>query len=55
MSIPSTPSSIAVPVTRHKVYFIHEADVTIRVHRICIVSSTRIDYRMSCPGRELHV
>lgn len=34
MSIPSTPSSLTVPITRHKGYFIHEADVTIRVRRI---------------------
>ena len=51
MSIPSTPSSLTVPVTRHKGYFIHEADVTIRVHRIYVVSFTRIDYcRMPCLG-----
>lgn len=31
MSIPSTPSSLTVPITRHKGYFIHEADLTIRV------------------------
>ncbi|KAI0001071.1 hypothetical protein BJV77DRAFT_259426 [Russula vinacea] len=31
MSFPSTPSGLTLPVTRHKVYFIHEADVTIRV------------------------
>jgi hypothetical protein len=45
MSIPSTPSSLTVPVTRHKGYFIHEADLTIRVLRIYVVSSTRIDHR----------
>lgn len=56
MSIPSTPSSITVPITRHKGYFIHEADLTIRVLRIYLVSSTPIDHcRMSYLGRKLHV
>jgi hypothetical protein len=56
MSIPSTPSSLTVPITRHKGYFIHEADLTIRVLRIYLVSSTRIDRRrMLCLGRKLHV
>ncbi|KAF8504595.1 hypothetical protein F5888DRAFT_1630999 [Russula emetica] len=31
MSTPSTPSSLTVPITRHKGYFLHEADLTIRV------------------------
>ncbi len=55
MSIPSTPGSLTVPITRHKGYFIHDADLTIRVLRIYIVSSTHIDHRMPYPGRELHV
>ena len=54
MSIPSTPSSLAVPTMRHKGYFIHEADLTIRVHRISIVSAY-IDHRMSRLGGELYV
>lgn len=33
MSIPSTPSTLAVPTMRHSGYFIHEADLTIRVDR----------------------
>jgi hypothetical protein len=56
MSIPSTPSSLTVPITRHKGYFIHEADLTIRVHRIYVVSSTCTDRRrMPHLGRKLHV
>jgi len=55
MYTPNTPSSPTVPRTRHKRYFIHEADVTIRVLRICIVSSTHIDHRMPYKGRKLHV
>lgn len=56
MSNPSTPSSLTVPLTRHKGYFIHEADLTIRVLRIHLVSSTRIDHRrMPYLGRKLHV
>jgi hypothetical protein len=56
MSIPSTPSSLTVPITRHKGYFIHEADLTIRVLRIYVVSSTRIDHcRMLYLGRKLYV
>lgn len=56
MSIPSTPSSLTVPITRHKGYFIHEADLTIRVLCIYVVSSTRIDHcRMPYVGRKLHV
>ncbi|KAI9511476.1 hypothetical protein F5148DRAFT_325927 [Russula earlei] len=31
MSPPQTPSALTVPATRHKGYFIHDADVTIRV------------------------
>lgn len=31
MSIPQTPSTLAVPTMRHKSYFIHDADVTLRV------------------------
>ncbi|KAH9975549.1 hypothetical protein BGW80DRAFT_104355 [Lactifluus volemus] len=31
MSIPQTPSSLTVPALRHRSYFIHEGDVTIRV------------------------
>lgn len=56
MSIPSTPSSVTVPITRHKAYFIHEADLTIRVLRIYVASSTHTDHRhMSYLGRKLHV
>jgi len=31
MSLPQTPSTLTVPITRHRGYFIHDADVTIRV------------------------
>ncbi|KAI0292795.1 hypothetical protein BC826DRAFT_1105389 [Russula brevipes] len=31
MPIPQTPTTLTVPVRRHRSYFIHEADVTIRV------------------------
>jgi hypothetical protein len=55
MSIPSTPSTLAVPTMRHKGYYIHEADLTIRVHRIYIASSTYIDHRIPCLGGELYV
>ncbi len=53
MSIPQTPSTLTVPLMRHKSYFIHEADVTIRVDRVYIVPSTRVDHPMSCTGRKL--
>lgn len=54
MSIPQTPSTLAVPAMRHKSYFIHEADVTIRVRRVHTVSS-RADHCVSHAGRELHL
>ena len=45
-----------MPITRHRCYFIHEADLTIRVLHVSVVSSTRIDHRrMPFLGSELHV
>lgn len=42
MSIPQTPTTLTVPLTRHRSYYIHEADVTIKVRRSYAASSTRV-------------
>jgi hypothetical protein len=46
MSTPSSPSSLTVPITRHKRYYIHEADVTIRVH--CIYIESLLTLTIAC-------
>ncbi|KAI0254407.1 hypothetical protein BJV78DRAFT_1280015 [Lactifluus subvellereus] len=57
MTIPQSPSTLTVPVMRHKSYFIHEADVTIRVesyifriHRFFLIrESAYFRLRLSAP------